>query len=89
MQAYLTSEDTIYYSDQAWSTTDIPVSDKPDTVNQYKYNREEHKWEKIYEPPTEDDLSIGEAERLYSWLQTLQDNQGNPVGDILLKLLNL
>ncbi len=82
MRTFLRQDDSTYQSFSGGSG-DIAILDAPD--GEHIYNREIQQWERQYEQPTENDVSLLEAEVL--WTKAHKEN--DVVAGVLLKVLQL
>ena len=87
---WLAADGSIYQSSQPRGPADVAIPDRPADMPSGTYNRETQQWERVYDTTTAaSDLTIGEAEQLYSWANSQKDAQGNNLGGIILKILNM
>ena len=82
---WLTPENEVYCAATPRGASDMSVADRPADLPQGRYNRESGQWERVYEGPGPEDISLGEAERLYAWAKA----QGEGMAGILMKALGL
>lgn len=82
---WLTPENEVYCAATPRTAGDTAVADRPADLPQGRYNRESGQWERVYEGPGPQDISLGEAERLYAWAEA----QGEGMAGILIKALGL
>ena len=81
---WLTPENEVYCAATPRTAGDTAVADRPADLPQGRYNRESEQWERVYEEPGPEDISLGEAERLWDKAQA-----GDIVASVLIKTLNL
>lgn len=81
---WLTPENEVYCAATPRGASDMSVADRPADLPQGRYNRESGQWERVYEEPGPEDISLGEAERLWDKAQA-----GDIVASVLIKTLNL
>ena len=81
---WLTPENEVYCAATPRTAGDTAVADRPADLPQGRYNRESGQWERAYEEPGPEDISLGEAERLWDKAQA-----GDIVASVLIKTLNL
>lgn len=81
---WLTPEDEMYCAATPRGAGDMAVADRPAGMPQGRYNRESGQWERVYEGAGPEDISLGEAERLWDKAQA-----GDIVASVLIKTLNL
>lgn len=82
---WLTPEDEMYCAATPRAGRDTAIADRPADMPQGRYNREKGQWERVYEAPGPQDISLGEAERLWAWAEA----QGEGMAGIILKALGL
>ncbi len=82
---WLTPENEVYCAATPRGAGDTAVADRPAGMPRGRYNRESGQWERVYEEPGPEDISLGEAERLYAWAEA----QGEGMAGILIKALGL
>lgn len=85
MLTWLTPGDEVYCAATPRAGCDTAVADRPADMPRGRYNRENGQWERVYEEPDADDITIAEAERLYAWAEA----QGEGMAGIILKALGL
>ena len=84
MITFLTPEGTTYCALSPRSASDVSIPDKPADMPQGQYNREMGVWERGYEKPTPEDITIGEAEQLWA-----KAREGDVLAAIMLKVAGL
>lgn len=82
---WLTPEDEMYCAATPRAGCDTAIADRPADMPRGRYNRENGQWERVYEEPGPQDISLGEAERLWAWAEA----QGEGMAGILIKALGL
>lgn len=81
---WLTPTGETYVSSMAQSSADCAIADRPASMPQARYERENGQWEQVYDEPKPEDISIGEAEEL--WVRAAE---GDVLAAVLLKVAGL
>jgi hypothetical protein len=80
---WLRPDGKTYVSPTQASQSDVAIPDTPGA--DFSFNRERWEWERVYEAPAPNDITVPEAEELWR----LAHEENNAMASVLLKHLNL